>query len=86
MQNKKISMRTCIACREAMPKKELNRIVKTKDGEYFYDTTGKCNGRGAYCCGKKTCLEKIINKKLLNHAFETNVPDEFYDKLKEYLV
>ncbi|MBQ6728047.1 MAG: YlxR family protein, partial [Clostridia bacterium] len=46
---KKIPMRTCIACRAIKPKKELIRIVKAEDG-IFLDRTGRKNGRGAYIC------------------------------------
>ncbi|MFR9208242.1 MAG: YlxR family protein, partial [Lachnospiraceae bacterium] len=41
-------MRLCVACRQPMPKKELLRIVKNKDGEVSVDLTGKSSGRGAY--------------------------------------
>ncbi len=83
MTNKKIPMRTCIACRSEKPKKELIRIVKTKDGEFKIDRTGKLNGRGAYLCDDKACLEKIIKKKLLKVAFGVEVPDSVYLELSE---
>ena len=62
MAEKKVPMRTCIACRSEKPKKELMRIVKNKDGEFFLDRTGKLNGRGAYVCDSKACVEKVIKK------------------------
>ena len=83
MAEKKVPMRTCIACRAEKPKKELIRIVKTKDGEFFVDRTGKLSGRGAYLCGDKACAEKIIKKKLLKHAFGVEVSDDVYAKLSE---
>jgi predicted RNA-binding protein YlxR (DUF448 family) len=83
MAEKKVPMRTCIACRSEKPKKELIRIVKNKDGEFFIDKTGKLNGRGAYLCDSKACAEKIIKKKLLKHAFGVEVSDEVYAKLSE---
>ena len=33
---------------KSLIKRDLLRIVKTKDGEIFIDPTGKKNGRGAY--------------------------------------
>ena len=82
MEAKKIPMRTCIACRTEKPKKELIRIVKTKDGTFAVDKTGKVSGRGAYLCDQQSCALKIINKKLLARAFETEVPLEVYESLR----
>ena len=82
MEAKKIPMRTCIACRTEKPKKELIRIVKTKDGVFSLDKTGKVSGRGAYLCDDNACALKIINKKLLSRAFEMEVPLEVYEKLR----
>ena len=83
MAEKKVPMRTCIACRSEKPKKELIRIVKNKDGEFFVDKTGKLNGRGAYLCDSDSCAQKIIKKKLLKPAFGVDVPDSVYAKLTE---
>ena len=82
MAERKIPMRTCIACRTEKPKKELIRIVKTKDGVFSLDRTGKVSGRGAYLCDDKACALKIISKKLLARAFEMEVPLEVYDNLR----
>ncbi len=83
MAVKKIPMRTCIACRTEKPKKELIRIVKSKEGVFSVDKTGKLNGRGAYSCNDKNCIEKICKKNLLNHAFEMEVSKEVYAKIAE---
>ena len=83
MAEKKLPMRTCIACRVEKPKKELIRIVKTKDGEFIVDKTGKVSGRGAYLCDDKACAVKVIKKKLLKNAFGVEVSTEVYDKLTE---
>lgn len=83
MAERKVPMRTCIACRSEKPKKELIRIVKTKDGEFTVDKTGKISGRGAYLCDDKACAEKVIKRKLLKHSFGVEVADEVYEKLTE---
>lgn len=83
MADRKIPMRTCIACRSEKPKKELMRIVKSKDGAFTLDRTGKLNGRGAYLCDNKACVEKVIKKKLLKVAFGVEVPDNVYAELSE---
>ncbi|MBR2489011.1 MAG: YlxR family protein [Clostridia bacterium] len=81
MTTKKIPMRMCTGCREMKPKKELIRIVKTVDGEIALDFTGKLNGRGAYVCKNKECLEKIRKSNALSRAFQTAVDGQIYDKL-----
>ena len=83
---KKIPIRTCIGCNEAKPKKELIRIVKTTEGEVLIDPTGKKNGRGAYICPNIACLEKAIKTKRLSKAFEMQIENDLYDKLKDQIV
>ena len=83
MKQKKIPMRRCIGCYESKPKKELIRIVKTVEGNILLDFTGKQNGRGAYVCNNKACLEKIVKGNKLSKEFEVEVLRETYDSLKE---
>lgn len=78
---KKVPQRKCIACQDKDNKKELIRIVKNKEGQIFLDKTGRANGRGAYICGSKICLEKAIKSKALNRAFKIEVPNEVYEGL-----
>lgn len=80
-KTKKVPQRKCIACQERDSKKGLIRIVKTKENNIFLDETGKANGRGAYICKDKTCLEKAIKSKAINRAFKIEVPDEVYENL-----
>ncbi len=82
MKTKKIPMRTCMACGEAKPKKELARIVKTPDGGILYDATGKVNGRGAYICKNTDCLNKAQKSKRLEHALETQISKEIFADLE----
>lgn len=73
----------CLTCREMQPKKELLRIVKNPQDEIFIDDTFKANGRGAYLCRSKTCIEKCIKQKMLNRQFECQVDDSVYQALKD---
>lgn len=81
---KKIPMRTCIACRSVKPKKELVRIVKNGD-DISLDLTGRKNGRGAYICNSPECFQKLKKGKLLNRTFSCQVSDGVYDALAEAL-
>ena len=47
-KTRKIPLRKSVVSGEIIDKRDLLRIVKTKDGEIFIDPTGKKNGRGAY--------------------------------------
>ena len=52
--------RTCVACRQVKPKRQLVRLVRTPDGNIELDETGKRNGRGAYVCHSSECWEKAL--------------------------
>lgn len=79
---KRKPIRKCIACGENKEKHELIRVVRNKEGEVFLDETGKANGRGAYLCKTKVCLEKVIKNKGLNRVFSTEIPEEAYQALR----
>ena len=82
-KKKSVPMRTCIACREMKPKKEMLRVVKNADGDISVDVTGKAPGRGAYICNGDACLKKLGDKKLLHKAFSGNVPLDVYKGVEE---
>lgn len=82
---KKIPMRQCLGCREAKPKKELIRVVRSPEGEISLDFKGKASGRGAYICHDPQCLKKAIKSKALERAFSAQIPPEIYDKLNEQM-
>ena len=79
---KKIVQRTCIGCGKKIEKADLIRIVKTKTGKISIDKTGKSEGRGAYICGDKNCLDKIIKSNKLGRTFECEIPEEIYEELR----
>ena len=81
MPTKKIPLRMCLSCREMKPKKELLRIVKNAEGKVFIDPTFKANGRGAYLCKSKACIEKCVKQKMLNKQFDCQVEDSLYQEL-----
>ncbi len=83
MPEKKIPMRTCIACRQEMPKREMLRIVKNAAGEISLDFSGKMAGRGAYICNNAECVKKLKKYRLLNKAFSCAVPEEVYTRVEE---
>lgn len=82
MKQKKIPLRKCISCGENKTKKELIRIVKTKEGEVLIDLTGKVNGRGAYICPNTICFDLAHKNKKISRALQIEIDEELYEKLK----
>ena len=78
---KKIPMRQCTGCGEMKSKKEMMRVLKNAEGEISLDTTGKKNGRGAYLCYSRECLQKAIKSKGLERSFQMKIPQEVYDTI-----
>lgn len=70
-------------CEEMKPKKELIRVLKTAENEILIDKTGKKNGRGAYICSSKECLEKSIKNHGLERSFKMKISEDVYEMLRE---
>ena len=84
---KKLPQRSCIGCGAVKDKKELVRVIKTPEGIFEIDKTGRKNGRGAYICDDVNCLKKARKCKGLDRSFKMAVPDEVYEALeKEILI
>ena len=85
MIKRKIPLRKCTGCQEMKSKKELIRIVKSDDGTFSLDLTGKKQGRGAYICPNTECLLKAQKSKGLERSFKCAVPRDVYDRLRAEL-
>ena len=79
----KIPMRQCTGCREMKKKKEMIRVLKTAEDEIVLDATGKKNGRGAYICFSRECLEKAKKNHGLERSLKAAIPDEVYENLEK---
>ncbi len=85
MQKKHVPLRMCSGCGEMKPKKELVRVVKSKENEISLDLTGKKAGRGAYVCNNLECLKKARKAKRLERAFSSKIPEEIYDEMERQM-
>ena len=85
MQKKHIPMRMCTGCGEMKSKKELIRVVKSKEGKISLDLTGKKAGRGAYLCSDPECLKKARKARRLEKALSSRIPDEIYDEMERQM-
>ena len=83
MKNKKVPMRKCVGCQEMKSKKEMIRIVRTEEGDFSLDATGKKNGRGAYICPCRACLLKAVKNKGLERSFKQAIPTGVYEVLEK---
>ena len=83
MSIRKFPQRQCIGCGEMKNKKEMIRVLKTPEGEFTLDSTGRKNGRGAYVCPSAECLGKAIKSKGLERSFKMGIPKEIYEKLEK---
>ncbi|MCD8028635.1 MAG: YlxR family protein [Erysipelotrichaceae bacterium] len=82
---RKIPLRRCVATGEQLPKKELIRIVKNKEGEVFVDPTGKMNGRGAYLKRSQEAIELAKKNGVLDKSLAISIPDSIYEELMTYV-
>ena len=80
---KHIPQRTCVGCREVLPKRKLIRLVKTEDGVRI-DLSGKLPGRGAYLHDQKSCWNRGL-KGSLAKALRTTIPERDLAALNAYM-
>ena len=82
---KKVPLRSCIVTREKLPKSELLRIVKDKEGNIFPDLTGKANGHGAYIKKDIEVLNIAKKRKTLERVLEGTITEEVYDSIEKII-
>lgn len=76
-------MRKCVASGEMKPKKELIRIVRSKEGEVSIDLTGKKSGRGAYLTLDRDIIELAKKKNVLANQLSAQIDPSLYEQLLE---
>lgn len=79
MVTRKVPLRKCTGCNEMKEKRELVRVVRSKDGEVSLDLTGKKPGRGAYICKNAACLKIARKAKRIERALDCTISPELYD-------
>lgn len=79
-----IPQRTCVACREILPKRSMVRIVRSPQGVVI-DPTGKLAGRGAYLHTRRSCWENGLKGALVS-ALKTELTPEERERLMSYAV
>lgn len=80
---KHVPQRTCVGCREVLPKRKLIRLVRTGEGVQV-DPTGKLAGRGAYLHDRRECWDRAL-KGALGHALKLTLTVDDRARLEEYM-
>ncbi len=81
--SKHIPQRTCVGCREVLPKRSLTRVVKSPEGVQV-DLTGKAHGRGAYLHDQQACWQRGI-KSALEQALQTKLTEQEKEGLAAFM-
>lgn len=83
MSARKVPLRKCMGCNQMKEKRELVRVVRSKDGEISLDLTGKKAGRGAYICKDIECLKLAKKAKRIERALDCTISPELYDTMEK---
>ena len=76
--------RMCMTCRKKNEKEKLFRVVRTKTG-IVVDADFRIQGRGAYVCRTRECVENARRRKAFERCFSVNVDGSVYDELEALL-
>jgi uncharacterized protein len=84
-KQRKVPMRKCVATGDMKPKKELVRIVRSKEGDVSIDLTGKKSGRGAYLSKDREAVLLAKKKNILSNHLQVTIDDKLYEELMELI-
>ena len=80
---KHVPQRTCVGCREVLPKRQMVRVVRTAEGVQV-DPTGKLAGRGAYLHDRRECWVRGLRGALAN-ALKAELTAEDRGQLESFM-
>jgi len=83
-KRKHVPQRTCVVCRQKYDKRQLVRLIVTKDG-LSIDLTGRKDGRGAYLCMRAVCWDKALHTQALSKALKTAFTEADRLRLSQFL-
>lgn len=82
VRHRREPLRRCVICRVSSSKRQLIRLVRTKDGWVVIDPTGKLAGRGAYLCRSEACWDDGRLAARLGQALRTHLSAEDGQRLR----
>ena len=80
---KHVPQRTCVGCRQVLPKRQLTRVVRGSEGVVI-DLSGKLPGRGAYLHDQMSCWVKAL-KGSLAKALRTTIQEQDLAALRTFM-
>lgn len=83
LRKKHVPQRTCVGCREILPKRSLIRIVRSGEAIKI-DPTSRLAGRGAYLHNQRSCWEHGL-KGALAHALRVELSAEDRENLLAFM-
>jgi len=79
---RKISERSCVACRAKHRRMELLRFVRA-DGAVVLDDSTRLPGRGAWLCRDLGCFDTAVSQGRLARALRTTIQEDKVATLRE---
>ena len=70
----------CISCGTRRNKRDLIRLVLDARGSVVRDDNQNMNGRGAYVCPLRSCLEELKKDRRLLRAFSERIPKTIHEQ------
>lgn len=86
MAERRIPLRKCLGCGEMKEKRQLLRVVHTKEGVTSVDLTGKASGRGAYLCRNVDCFDMARKARRFEKTFSGQIAETVFDTLREQIM
>ncbi len=75
--------RKCIVTNKITNINKMIRIVRDKNNKIFLENDVHIQGRGAYIINDFTIIINVLEKKILNKTFKTNISNDVYNELKK---
>lgn len=87
-----VPLRTCVACREQRPQRELIRVSRIRTGELMVfapEMSQAAKGRSAYICCTRECVDRALKEKgkrmPLGYALRMKIGPEVEEKIHAIL-
>ncbi len=79
-----IPERSCIACGQKLPKRDLIRVVRSPEGNVAVDPSGKSPGRGSYLCTLEQCWQNGVERGGLERGLRASLSLQERTQLSEF--
>ncbi len=76
--------RMCSGCMTRRDKAEFIAVTICSEGLFISEAPTAPKGRTAYLCRDSACMERAIKRKWFSRALRCEIPNGFYEDLREY--